>query len=817
MIIFFLQNRSPPILPALQQRPHPSRKTPDGIDIGFDDDVNALRGFGTENKESLGELLFQFFRYYGHQIDYETSVISIRQGKLISKEAKGWHLLQDNRLCVEEPFNISRNLGNTADNTSFRGIHLELRRAFDLVMEGKLDSCAKEYEYPIEEEKIFERPAPVPRPVLTQTLPQAAKGGRQGGKGNRNASNSYSRGPNTNRRSSNGSSTARANPFSNPAVSQQTARELLLQQRHQQFMLHDHLYQQIQLLQAQEQELRIQLALQGRPQPQILRQSYPQFPSHLQEHLQDENSRARSRTLNQPPLTAPLHQQMFHYPTQYVPMTVPLPQGTNTNPPSPLLTPAIPDLRRSHRRSSVTTGSSGGSLRAQSQPARPIPSPLSFQSFTPVQREEPEMDQQRGRPHARSAASPPSVSVNSDVPVFQGQVPAVQRSPYVDDSRSSGYVGYYLGGTPLIQQYRYNPAMSSLQHPYSMPMVNGLMQPFHPRVPTQGRSPTVSPPSEDHFDEHVKNSLPEESASQSKSGSCSRTYPIEDRGPLVVDGSTSAASPKRAPPSSSGEQGTAMSISTSASEEVCFTPVTGSDSLSQDLQDVDAPELDYSPFHSQSDFQVRDALGITNGLPANQPSTVQRPRLGSIPPHLLPIRTSPHEPTGETDPSLSNATNGPGSEIPVETEARDILESPRPRPDKFTSHEHASIMAQLSPVEEIRTPSPTVRRRPDALDLPKANGFSIAPAETSAPPSLSPKSPYGRLGQVDIPSKKANGVVPLARSPVSPTLPSITSNGGWQTTTKRKNKKRVDSSFDSSVNPIGGEPLPSNEAERKGG
>jgi len=43
------------------------------------------------------------------------------------------------------------NLGNTADETSFRGLHLELRRAFDLVSTAQLEECCEQYEFPKEE------------------------------------------------------------------------------------------------------------------------------------------------------------------------------------------------------------------------------------------------------------------------------------------------------------------------------------------------------------------------------------------------------------------------------------------------------------------------------------------------------------------------------------------------------------------------------------------------------------------------------------------------------------------------------------------
>lgn len=76
--------------------------------------------------------------------------MSVREGKVLPKSSKGWHLLQNNRICVEEPFNTSRNLGNTADDSSFRGLHLELRRAFNLLTTnggiGGLDRCCELFE-----------------------------------------------------------------------------------------------------------------------------------------------------------------------------------------------------------------------------------------------------------------------------------------------------------------------------------------------------------------------------------------------------------------------------------------------------------------------------------------------------------------------------------------------------------------------------------------------------------------------------------------------------------------------------------------------
>src|SRR5277367_6631162 len=341
MIINFLQTRSPPILPSLQQQPNLKRKVMNGIDVTFDKDVSLYSGYGSRNKDSLGQLLFQFFRYYGHELDFEKKVISVLLGKVISKVEKGWSFLQDNRLCVEEPFNISRNLGNTADDTSMRGIHLELRRAFDLVAEGKLELCCEQYEPPVDETRtsdIFK--PPVSRPILTQAPAQttripktSARAGKLG--------NHFNRGANTtsHRPSTRSATYLRNLPF------QMTPQELQLQAQHQQHLLHDHLFQQYQYLQAQEQELRMQLhqqaLMQGRMPSNI---SYPHiaFPSHpIQDDSYDEDVSSRASSVSRASMSAPIHQQRFAYTSPYFPSVFPA-QGVTTNPPSPHLNTAVP-------------------------------------------------------------------------------------------------------------------------------------------------------------------------------------------------------------------------------------------------------------------------------------------------------------------------------------------------------------------------------------------------------------------------------------------------------------------------------------------
>ncbi|KAK9474946.1 uncharacterized protein V1510DRAFT_359713, partial [Dipodascopsis tothii] len=147
LIISFLQLRKTPVLPVLHQLDHAAREV-NGVDVSFCDDLGAVAGFGQANTESLGALLFAFFRWYTFEFEYDTKVVSIRHGRLLSKTEKGWHFMQNNRFCIEEPLVTSRNLGNTVDDISAKGIQLEFRRAFDkLARDGDLDACLAKYEF----------------------------------------------------------------------------------------------------------------------------------------------------------------------------------------------------------------------------------------------------------------------------------------------------------------------------------------------------------------------------------------------------------------------------------------------------------------------------------------------------------------------------------------------------------------------------------------------------------------------------------------------------------------------------------------------
>ncbi|KAF9302991.1 hypothetical protein BGZ74_004509 [Mortierella antarctica] len=154
IVINFLQMRSPPILPALHKMPHTlsaDNQVINGNNTSFYDDLSQLEGFGFANKETLGGLLYAFFRRFAIEFDYDNHVISVREGCYLTKESKGWHVpgKQYKLICVEEPFDTTRNLGNSSDMTSSKGLKEEFRRALDILYQKcSLDQVCAQYVFP---------------------------------------------------------------------------------------------------------------------------------------------------------------------------------------------------------------------------------------------------------------------------------------------------------------------------------------------------------------------------------------------------------------------------------------------------------------------------------------------------------------------------------------------------------------------------------------------------------------------------------------------------------------------------------------------
>ncbi|KAJ1965285.1 hypothetical protein IWQ62_002709 [Dispira parvispora] len=135
----FLQLRQPPVLPTLFSRGEVWNAARQGTEpfvmsVEFNDNVQQWQGFGSKNKETLGRLLYEFFRFYAYEFNYAHSVVSVRHGRLLTKDEKDWdHGKFAAIFCVEEPFDVRRNLGNSADTDSLEGIRQELERSVHIL------------------------------------------------------------------------------------------------------------------------------------------------------------------------------------------------------------------------------------------------------------------------------------------------------------------------------------------------------------------------------------------------------------------------------------------------------------------------------------------------------------------------------------------------------------------------------------------------------------------------------------------------------------------------------------------------------------
>lgn len=140
MCIHLLQTRSPPVLPSLQQMPPTFRVEVGRWKCEFFDQMDSLRDFGCDNHESLGQLVWAFFEYWAWRHDYSSDVISVRTGGFLRKEDKEWTKRIGNErhlVCIEDPFELSHDLGRTVDRQTKSVLHKEFIRAARLLRDAE--------------------------------------------------------------------------------------------------------------------------------------------------------------------------------------------------------------------------------------------------------------------------------------------------------------------------------------------------------------------------------------------------------------------------------------------------------------------------------------------------------------------------------------------------------------------------------------------------------------------------------------------------------------------------------------------------------
>ncbi|MCJ1270232.1 hypothetical protein MMC22_010128 [Lobaria immixta] len=828
MILNFLQTRNPPVLPCLHQQPQRLMDS-EGRPSSFADDITALRGSGKNNKETLGELLFHFFRRYGHELDYEKNVLSVREGRLISKEGKKWNLMQNNRLCVEEPFNTERNLGNTADDISFRGVHLELRRAFDLISEAKLEECIKQYEFPAVEEKFWEKPPPRPVPVLSRSRSQSQSGrGGKGGYGTRGgkSASTQHRAVQTRR----ASSAAAMNKFVGLQAGTRSisSQDHALQAQFQQLHLHEQLFNEFQFLQAQENELRVRQA-QAQLHAHAQAQSSNSTPALAQQTRGDVFT--RSATINQASLSAPLRSGSFAYPLAYPPGHGTPHQSVHTNPPSPSMMPVQPELRRRVHRSSATDSDPNLSLRSHSQPARPIPIGFTVQNLQalPINANGLMQYQQLRQQHQQQFYNTLDLNQGQQRPPDHSRRRPMAADLSYEENMPKEYIGYYhLHDSPPPRPYREESVNARMPNYNDLPYRYRGIPPGISRLINPSRSPSPSPsmPLRDRsYSVRSASSappgpVPHERMQNSHSNSTHRSS-----GPIIVDGSGGWGLHETHPVTEPTSYSKSISEVTLASEDQGYdTSVTAPSSQAQGQGHHDSFSRETTqPYNHAHPVPEHRRIGDTS-------------RNSIIEPILRRATSQSSEATTSqvTGKRSEYATNGHGLGIEFERAMRRPPTDPeRLPPQEPAQHGHSASKGDvksdvpalrydfspktvplLSPVREVRTPSPTANRKEDIFIQGHYPGrFLRTPMHLVEIPPFSNRS-NGKQEHSESPVQKPNGK--LANFAESPQTTQQSLTNGWQQPSKKGKKTKSKSQSQMPVL-MPGELFPVSEAERKGG
>ncbi|CAF1174331.1 unnamed protein product [Adineta steineri] len=143
MLIHFLQQIQPPVLPVLQQLSDDTTnkssmyKKCSKWNVYFYEDLLKIKEImKNNNKLSSGALWIEFLRFYTEQFNYEEHIVTIRQIEPLLKHEKGWFR---QTIAIEDPFELSHNLagGLSPRNwTIIRRVFIRARQQFGIQLEN---------------------------------------------------------------------------------------------------------------------------------------------------------------------------------------------------------------------------------------------------------------------------------------------------------------------------------------------------------------------------------------------------------------------------------------------------------------------------------------------------------------------------------------------------------------------------------------------------------------------------------------------------------------------------------------------------------
>jgi len=163
------QMAQPPLVPNRQEN-CPSRPLSfhgEKYDVGFDDEV-----FATNNTQSLASLLISFFDRFATRWDWDSMVVSIRNGKALSTKSKKWEHTgplplevvtgaddgwMEHVMPIEDPFDHEHDLSRVVRAEGAMSIQNEFMRAINMLSDGKTwqEICDPVFEIDEEPDDLF--------------------------------------------------------------------------------------------------------------------------------------------------------------------------------------------------------------------------------------------------------------------------------------------------------------------------------------------------------------------------------------------------------------------------------------------------------------------------------------------------------------------------------------------------------------------------------------------------------------------------------------------------------------------------------------
>ncbi|CAE7622947.1 TUT4 [Symbiodinium pilosum] len=149
LVVFFLQNVQPPVVPNLQAMdcdpvPVSDRKwgAEDIWETKFFFDVDSIPK--SENEMSIGELLAHFFHFYTREFNWRQHAVCMRlqkPGQYVDKYSLGLPINED-QWYVEDPFDLKHNLAGKCSRASKKRIHDEMNNSLNmLTTTGRWQKC----------------------------------------------------------------------------------------------------------------------------------------------------------------------------------------------------------------------------------------------------------------------------------------------------------------------------------------------------------------------------------------------------------------------------------------------------------------------------------------------------------------------------------------------------------------------------------------------------------------------------------------------------------------------------------------------------